>query len=137
MEVKDHLPLSELNRLEPVGSAALGGRASSFDVTMSQFGSDAAATEFSAMGPRVVTAIALHASRPPPRSPRLAADRRDRFDQRQQLRHVVSVCPRERRDRGNALTSVTRWCLLPALRRSVSRRRRWRPKMPATLGATG
>src|SRR5215207_6690796 len=43
----------------------------------------------------VIGAVALHLLRPPARPPALAPDGRDTLDQRQQLRDVVAVRPRQ------------------------------------------
>ena len=59
---------------------------------------DPAARELVAMRLRVVAAVPLHDLRFPPRRPRPAAQRRQRIDQRQQLRDIVAMGGRQRRD---------------------------------------
>ena len=52
---------------------------------------DAKLTQRLAMGLAVIGTVALNTIRPPARTPYLARDRRNRLDQRQQLRHVMPV----------------------------------------------
>src|SRR4030095_11404013 len=73
-----------------------------FRVATSQLSSDASAMQFVAMWLRIVTSIALNAMRPATGSAALTADRRNRFQQRQQLSYVVRVGSGERGGQRNA-----------------------------------
>jgi hypothetical protein len=66
-----------------------------------EHGHDAARPQAPPVGLRIVGAIALHGARPTPRPARSPANRGDRIDQGQQLRHIVPVRRREARDERN------------------------------------
>src|SRR5262245_6436628 len=67
-----------------------------------KFRFNAPTSQLPLMGAGTVSAIALNGCRAAARSTGLAGDVRDGVNQRQQLRHVVSVGPRERHGQGNA-----------------------------------
>ena len=71
--------------------------ASMFGISLRQHRFDSPLPQLVAMRLRVVRPIALHSLRSPTRSTRLAAHRRNGFDERQQLRDVVGVGAGERR----------------------------------------
>jgi hypothetical protein len=73
-----------------------------FRVSASQVRSDATPVKLVAVRLRVVTTIALNAFRAAAGTARLAADGRNRFDQRQKLSHVVRIGARERSGQWNA-----------------------------------
>src|SRR5690606_26273455 len=65
---------------------------------------DATASEFEPMSLRAIRTVALHPQRSADRSADLACHRRNGIDQRQKLRHVVSIGAGERDGQGNALS---------------------------------
>jgi hypothetical protein len=82
--------------------AGLAQSATMSDVPMSQDRSDSATPEFLTMRVGVVATITLNARRSAARPTWLATDRRNCFDQRQQLSQIVRIGAGERRGQGNA-----------------------------------
>lgn len=62
-----------------------------FGITFGQHGLDSQSSQLTAMATRVVRSITMHAARPPSWSATLAADRRHRVHQRQQLPDIMHV----------------------------------------------
>jgi hypothetical protein len=74
-----------------------------FSATLGQLGSDAPRMQIHAMRLRVVSPITLHAQRSLPWSAAFACQRRDRFDQRQQLSDIMAIGFGEKHAQRNTL----------------------------------
>ena len=74
-----------------------------FCVSSREHGLNAPTSQLFAMRVGMVRAIALHPLRALSRPTSFPADQRDRIDQRQQLRHVVTIGSGQRGRKGNAL----------------------------------